>query len=157
MQNYLQAFFIERPLLETANNLVIISESATFRHTAMPEVAQTADILQGRFGWAPFVIGMHDTPTAESFGCLPGAVELAWESGVFLMPFETFASLPSPPALLTNLYVFDNLWELLSQDGDGGDLETLLLEFHKDEGLVLGSWALPALDDFFYLDKKSRN
>ena len=71
--NYLQAFFIERPLIETEGNLVILCENKTFNHTAIPEILQIADIIQGRFGWAPFLIGIDETPIAN----LPGTFELA--------------------------------------------------------------------------------
>ncbi len=157
MSSYMQAFFIERPLIdEPAGNLVIISEDVTFRHTALHAVKATADIVQGRFGWAPFIIALDKIPSTALYESLPGTYEIAWQTGLFGMPFETFASLPSPQAMLTNVYVFDRLWELLAQGGDG-DLETLLLQLHQEEGLLLGAWALPAQDEFFYLDKKTGN
>ena len=139
MQKYMNVVFIERPHLERNSNLAVFSESDEL-HAISQNVERLADIIQARFGWAPFIIGIGATPTATELLAMPGTFELAWNTGLFCVPFEAFSTLAAPAATLTNFHVFDEIWHLLAH-GDA-ELDELLLQFHQEQGLLCGYWTI---------------
>lgn len=156
MRASMRTLFIERQELEVAyGNLVVISDKHAMKASAIPEMLSLADILQARFGeFVPFVVGLGDTLSPSEVASVPGAFEMAWETGLYGLPFEAFLSLPDADALLTNFRVFNGVWGVASAytEDAPGSLESWFEKLFLDEGLVTCWWCIPDETLLFYQD-----
>ena len=150
----MQAMFIERRELEVAyGNLVVISEGSTVKASAIPQLHYVADILQARFGeFVPFVVGIGDELVGADILEVPGAFEMAWQTGLYGVPFEAFLNLADPVAFLTNFRVFNGMWGVVSAYTEDAppDWESWLAQLYEKEGLVSCWWCIPDDEQLFY-------